>query len=464
MTVYQLQQCVPHDIFRAYDIRGIVGESFTENNIYTIARAIGSEAIARQQQRIIIARDGRLSGPMLSQALVQGLLDSGCDVVDIGAVPTPVLYFATHLLQTGSGIMLTGSHNPANYNGLKMMLDTETLSEVAIQDLHQRIIEQNFYKGLGKLTTLDITADYIQRIADDIQLTRPLTVVVDSGNGITGNLAPQLYRALGCNVIELFCEIDGTFPNHHPDPSKEKNLRDLIIAVRENQADVGLAFDGDGDRLGIITDQGEIIAADRQLMLYAVDVLTRNAGATIIYDVKCSESLRKVITENGGQPLMWKTGHSLIKAKMKETKVPLAGEMSGHIFFQERWYGFDDALYTGARLLEIIAKQNHPVSSLFHYFPETISTPEINVSMSDAEKFKFIEKLQKNANFPGAEINTIDGLRVSFKNGWGLVRCSNTTPCLVLRFEADDVEALTVIKDQFKREMRKIDAELVLEF
>ena len=464
MQHYTLTKNVDPTIFRAYDIRGIVDETLTPDAVYTIARAFASEAIAKNIRHLIIARDGRLSGEYLSQALAQGLVDGGCDVTNIGAVPTPVLYFATHELKTGSGIMLTGSHNPANYNGLKMMLGGETLSEDTIQQLLHRIQRNDFSEGYGALKNIDITQDYIKRISTDARVKKPLKIVVDAGNGITGNIAPMLYRALGCEVIELFCEVDGNFPNHHPDPSKPKNLKDIIAAVKKENADIGFAFDGDGDRLGVITNYGDIIAPDRQLMLYAIDVLSRHPDAQIIFDVKCSRLLGKVIREHGGKPLMWKTGHSLIKQKMKELNVPLAGEMSGHIFFKERWYGFDDALYTGARLLEILSNQQEDAHDLFGKLPAAISTPEINVDMADDKKFQFVEALVKQAHFQDAEIFTLDGLRVEFSDGWGLVRCSNTTPCLVLRFEADNENALDRIKNEIKQAMLNIDAGLILDF
>lgn len=461
---YQINDNIPQSIFRAYDIRGIVDETLTENNVYTIGRAIGSEAQQRAQQRIVIARDGRLSGPTLSKALAQGLLDSGCDVIDIGAVPTPVLYFATHFLKTGSGVMLTGSHNPANYNGLKMMLGGDTLAEEAIQDLYQRIMEDQLHNGSGKLEMIDVLPDYLARITSDVVLQKPLKIVVDAGNGIAGKVAPQLYRELGCDVIELFCEVDGTFPNHHPDPSKEKNLRDLIHKVKQEKADVGLAFDGDGDRLGVVTSDGTVISADRQLMLYAIDVLKRVPGATIIYDVKCTRLLAEVIREHGGQPMMWKTGHSLIKAKMKEIPTPLAGEMSGHIFFKERWFGFDDGLYTGARLLEILSQTAKSSQQVFAELPNGISTPEINIDMDDDKKFTFVDRLKQNATFIEGEVFTMDGIRVEFKDGWGLIRCSNTTPCLVLRFEADTDAALVRIQKVFKQQMLMIEPEMDVSF
>jgi phosphomannomutase/phosphoglucomutase len=464
MTNYHINNDIPHHIFRAYDIRGVVGEGFTPDNIYTIGRAFASEAVSRGITKIIIARDGRLSGPELLAALAQGLQDSGVDVINIGPVPTPVLYFATHLFKTGSGVMLTGSHNPPNYNGLKMMLGGDAFASDAIQDLYARIEEAQFHNGSGSLIEADITGDYIERIVTDVKLTRPLKIVVDAGNGIAGELAPRLYKALGCEVVELFCEIDGNFPNHHPDPSKEENLQDLKAAMQTEKADVGLAFDGDGDRVGVVTNKGEAIAADRQLMLYAIDVLSRNPGADIIFDVKCSRLLADVISEHGGKPLMWKTGHSLIKQKIKQTGAPLAGEMSGHVFFKERWFGFDDGLYTGARLLEIISQTDASVHDVFAALPNGVSTPEINVAMADDKKFQFVAGLIAQASFPEGKLIDIDGIRVEFADGWGLLRCSNTTPCLVLRFEADDEVALQRIKDLFKQEMVRMEPGLVLGF
>jgi phosphomannomutase/phosphoglucomutase len=464
MKNYQLMNDIPQHIFRAYDIRGVVGQGFTENNIYTIGRAIGSEAVSRDIDRLIIARDGRLSGPSLLAALAQGLQDAGVDVINIGAVPTPVLYFATHLFKTGSGVMLTGSHNPPDYNGLKMMLGGAPLAEAAIQDLYARIAEQQFHNGKGSYEAIDVSDAYIERICHDVKLAKPLKIVVDAGNGITGELAPKLFRALGCEVIELFCEVDGHFPNHHPDPSRPENLIDIINAVGQHQTDVGLAFDGDGDRVGVITNNGESIPADKQMMLYAIDVLSRNLGAEIIFDVKCSKLLADVIRAHGGKPLMWKTGHSLIKQKMIDTGVPLAGEMSGHVFFKERWYGFDDGLYTGARCLEIIAKRADSSAEIFAELPTAIATPEINVTMADDKKFAFVEQLIVSADFPDAELITLDGLRVEFADGWGLVRCSNTTPCLVLRFEADNPTALARIQQQFKTLLLARDPSLVLGF
>lgn len=464
MSHYELNTQLPNTCFRAYDIRGIVGEAFTPNNIYTIARGLSAIAKNKGIKKLVIARDGRLSGPELSRALAQGIRDGGCDVMDIGMVPTPVLYFATYYFNTGSGVMLTGSHNPSNYNGLKIMLEGKPFAGDAIQDLYAKIQKKQFSEGKGLYECVDISTDYIKRITDDVKIARPLHVVIDAGNGIAGNIAPQLYRALGCTVTELFCEVDGHFPNHHPDPSKAENLEDLVKKVQEIKADVGLAFDGDGDRVGIVTNTGESIPADKQLMLYAKDVLSRNPGAQIIFDVKCSRLLADVIKENHGIPVMWKTGHSLIKEKIKETGAPLAGEMSGHMFFKERWFGFDDGLYTGARFLEILSKQSSTAGELFDQFPKAISTPEINITMADEKKFAFVEQLIQQSKFDDATLITLDGLRVEFTDGWGLLRCSNTTPCLVLRFEATSEASLIRIKELFKTKMRAVDPSLDLVF
>ena len=453
-------------IFRAYDIRGIVGQGLSSAVARQIGLAIGSEARERGLDEIVVGRDGRLSGPELSAALIGGLRATGVNVIDIGPAATPLVYFACYHLNTGSGVAITGSHNPADYNGFKIVLGGETLAEQAIQDLHARIVEQRFVSGEGGLQQMDINSDYINRIADDVQLQSPLKVVVDCGNGIPGAVAPAVLEAIGCEVTELYCDVDGTFPNHHPDPSNPDNLRDLIVAVEQTGADLGLAFDGDGDRLGVVTPQGEIIFADRILMLFAMDVLTRNPGATIIYDVKCTGHLQALILQHGGSPLMWKTGHSLIKSKMIETGAELAGEMSGHFFFKERWYGFDDAIYAAARLLEIIAGDalERDAQALFDELPNGVSTPELNVAMEEGENHPFIDRFRAAARFEGARLTTIDGLRVDWPDGWGLVRASNTTPVLVLRFDADNAEALERIKDVFREQLLALDGSLSLPF
>ena len=453
-------------IFRMYDIRGVVGRSLTPGVARLIGRAIGSEARERDLKEIVVGRDGRLSGPEMVAALIAGLRSTGIDVIDIGAVPTPLTYFACYHLRTGSGISVTGSHNPPDYNGFKVVLGGETLSEDAIQDLYRRIVENRFVDGMGGLQAIDVGADYLRRVTDDIQVERPLRVVVDCGNGIPGAFAPALLEGIGCEVEALYCDVDGTFPNHHPDPSEPANLKDLILAVQKTGADIGLAFDGDGDRLGVVTASGEVIFPDRLLMLFAMDILTRNPGATIIYDVKCTGHLQPLILQHGGSPLMWRTGHSLIKAKMCETEAALAGEMSGHFFFGERWYGFDDGLYSAARLLEILAAdpEERTPQEIFDTLPKGVSTPELKVPMAEGEHYRFIEAFRAQASFEGARLTTIDGLRADWPDGWGLVRASNTTPVLVLRFDADDAAALARIKDAFRSRLLALDPNLQLPF
>ncbi|MBI5861473.1 MAG: phosphomannomutase/phosphoglucomutase [Rhodocyclales bacterium] len=438
------------EIFKAYDIRGIVDKTLTAETVHLIGRALGSEARKRKLKSIVIGRDGRLSGPELAAALAKGILASGVDVIDIGCVPTPVTYFAAHHLGSGSCVSVTGSHNPPDYNGLKMVLGGETLYGEAIQALRRRIASAEFSTGRGKRRTADVVAAYLERIASDVKLARPLKIVIDCGNGVAGAIAPELFRRLGCEVIELFCDVDGHFPNHHPDPSKPENLRDVQRVLRETDAELGLAFDGDGDRLGVVAKDGEIIYPDRQLMLFAADVLTRNPGAQIIYDVKCSRWVAESIRFQGGRPLMWNTGHALIKSKLKETGAALAGEMSGHMFFNERWYGFDDGTYAGARLLEIVSRwpdANWPLQHL----PNALSTPELNIKMNEGEPHALVAKLQKTGRFPTArELVTLDGVRAEYADGFGLARASNTTPVIVLRFEADTKKALARIQKEFR--------------
>jgi phosphomannomutase/phosphoglucomutase len=439
------------EIFKAYDIRGIVDRTLTTDVVEAIGQAIGSEALQRGRQAVCIGRDGRLSGPALSQALARGLQQSGVDVVDIGRVTTPILYFAAHHLGTGSGVMVTGSHNPPDYNGLKMMLAGETLSGEDIQALRRRLESGDLRSGAGRYRTDDVREAYLQRIAGDVRLKRRMRIAVDCGNGVPGAFAPELYRRMGCEVEELFCEVDGTFPNHHPDPSQPKNLQDLIGALAKGDAEIGLAFDGDGDRLGVVTREGKIIYPDRQLMLFAADVLARNPGAEILFDVKCTRNLAPWIRKHGGRPTMWKTGHSLIKSKMRQTGALLAGEMSGHVFFKERWYGFDDGLYAGARLLEYLSGVAD-IRAAFEALPDSVNTPELQIRLGEGENYALIEKLQKNARFPDArEVITIDGLRVEYDDGFGLARSSNTTPVVVLRFEATDAAALQRIQEDFRR-------------
>jgi len=440
------------EIFKAYDIRGIVRTTLTANTVRQIGMALGTEALARGVKSIVIGRDGRLSGPALAAALADGITSTGADVIDIGRVPTPMTYFAAHELGTGSCVSVTGSHNPPEYNGLKMVLAGQTLYGDMIQDLRRRIADADYCEGRGHVRHASVRQSYIDRIVGDVKLSRPMKIVIDCGNGVAGGVAPELFRRMGCTVTELFCKVDGHFPNHHPDPSKPENLADLQRALRETDAELGLAFDGDGDRLGVVTRDGEIIYPDRQLMLFAADVLTRNPGAQIIYDVKCSRWVAESIRHQGGRPLMWTTGHALIKTKLRETGAPLAGEMSGHMFFKERWYGFDDALYTGARLLEIVSRwtdSNWPLKNL----PNAISTPELNIKMQEGEPHALVAKLRQGGKklLPGArELITIDGVRAEYADGFGLARASNTTPVVVLRFEADTEKALIRIKNEFK--------------
>ncbi|MDH5407657.1 MAG: phosphomannomutase/phosphoglucomutase [Gammaproteobacteria bacterium] len=454
----------PPEIFKAYDIRGIVGRTLTAHHATLIGRALGSEAVARGLKKIVFARDGRLSGPELGQALVIGLRESGMDVIDIGMVPTPVLYFAAAEGANGTGVMLTGSHNPPDYNGFKMVLGGETLAAGAIQDLRKRIENNDFTSGQGKYETAMVADRYINRIVGDVNLKRKLRIAIDCGNGVAGVIAPKLFRALGCDVTELYCEVDGKFPNHHPDPSKPANLTDLIEMVTSKRVDVGLAFDGDGDRLGVISPDGEIIWPDRLMILFAEDVLSRNHGAQIIYDIKCSSNLTQAIWEKGGEPLMWKTGHSLIKAKMRESGALLAGEMSGHIFFKERWYGFDDGLYSGARLLEILAGETRTPKQVFGRLPNAVNTPEINIQMQEGEHHRFVDTLMDQADFGDANVTMIDGVRVDYADGWGLVRASNTTPVLVLRFEGKDKAAMERIQEVFRKVLLAVEPGLKIPF
>jgi phosphomannomutase/phosphoglucomutase len=440
----------PKEIFKAYDIRGIVGRTLTADIVQAIGHALGSEAAARGQHTIAIGRDGRLSGPEFAQALARGIQDSGINVIDVGMVATPMTYFAAFQLDTNCAVMITGSHNPPDYNGLKMVLAGETLSGDTIQSLRTRIETGDLAHGSGSYAQYDIAPEYIARITSGIKLARPLNITVDCGNGVAGDFAAKLYRGLGCKVTELFCEVDGNFPNHHPDPSDPHNLEDLIAALKSNDSELGLAFDGDGDRLGVVTKEGRIIYPDRQLMLFAADVLERNPGAEIIFDVKSTRKLFPWIREHGGKPLLWKTGHSLVKAKMKETGALLAGEMSGHVFFKERWYGFDDGLYAGARLLEILSKSANP-SDMLNSLPDSVSTPELHIQLQEGENHALIARLQQDAKFVGAQdIITLDGLRVEYADGFGLMRASNTTPVIVLRFEADSTEALLRIQADFR--------------
>ena len=442
---------LPAEIFKAYDIRGIVGKSLTPPIVRSIGQALGTLAQERGRDTMVTARDGRISGPELCSAVADGIQSSGANVIDIGAVTTPMSYFAAHELETQCSVMITGSHNPPDYNGLKMVVAGETLAGDDIQALKTRIEAGALKTGAGGYRSADIAAAYLDRVARDVALARPMKIAVDCGNGIAGAFAPALFRRLGCDVTELFCEVDGNFPNHHPDPSQPKNLQDLIRCLATTDNELGLAFDGDGDRLGVVTKEGRIIYPDRQLMLFAADMLARNPGATVIYDVKSTRNLKPWITRHGGTPLLWKTGHSLIKLKMKQSGALLAGEMSGHTFFKERWYGFDDGIYAGARLLEILSRHADPAAVL-DALPDSISTPELNVTSAGESPHALIARLAATVEFPGAtEVIRIDGLRVEYADGFGLARASNTTPVVVLRFEADSETALARIQAEFRR-------------
>ncbi|MFI0474323.1 phosphomannomutase/phosphoglucomutase [Halomonas sp. HMF6819] len=447
---------VPASIFRAYDIRGVVDDTLTEATTTLIGQAVGSEAAARGERAVIVARDGRLSGPKLQRALVAGLLRAGVDVIDIGMVPTPTLYFATHTLAASrSGVMVTGSHNPPEYNGFKIVLGGETLSNETITALYERIASGELSEGSGAYREVDVREAYLSRITRDITVARSLHAVVDCGNGVAGELGPELIRRLGVRTTPLYEEIDGRFPNHHPDPGKPENLIALIDEVKRQGADIGLAFDGDGDRLGVVTQSGRIINPDHLLALFATDLLARHPGAGVIFDVKCSRRLAHTIADAGGEPEMWRTGHSLIKARMIKTGALLGGEMSGHIFFKERWYGFDDGLYAAARLLEILSGQNVCADALFARFPQEVSTPEINVAVADEEKFGLVEALARDGDFGEGIKTTIDGIRVDYSDGFGLCRASNTTPALVLRFEGESDAALSRIRARFARALAR---------
>ena len=447
---------VPAEIFRSYDIRGVVGRTLTPAIVREIGRALGSLGRERGAATFAVCRDGRLSGPELSGALADGLVAAGADVIDIGMAPTPLAYFAAHHLGCGSCVAVSGSHNPPQYNGLKMVVGGTTLYGDEIQELRRRIEKKQLSSGAGKSRTENVLDAYVERIASDVKLARPFDIAIDCGNGVAGMLAPRLYRRLGCKVTELYCEVDGNFPNHHPDPAQPENLRELVRTLATSSCELGLAFDGDGDRLGVVTKDGEVIFPDRQLMLLAKDVLSRNPGAEIIYDVKSTRLLAPLIERYGGKPLIWKTGHSLIKAKLKETGALLAGEMSGHTFFKERWYGFDDALYGGARLLEVLSKEEDANRALKD-LPNAPSTPELHWALEEGEPHALVEKLQASKPFPGAKrVLTIDGVRAEYEDGFGLARASNTTPVIVIRFEADNDTALERIKRDFRAALQPL--------
>lgn len=463
-NIKMMVETVPRELFRAYDIRGLVSSALTPKVMKIIARAVATELIRQGEHQVIVARDGRLSSPLLSRVLKEGLMEGGCDVFDIGLVPTPILYFATQVLPITSGIVVTASHNPGDYNGLKIVCGGETLTEKQIESIYEVALRGEFTCGKGSYTCQTIVEEYIAAIRDKVKIGKTLKVVVDCGSGAASEVAPRLFRKLGCEVVPLYCDMNGNFPHHHPDPSNINNMHPLVEAVKKEKAQVGLAFDGDGDRLGVVTDAGTIVWPDRQMMLYAENVLKTNKGATVLFDVKCSQHLPQVIKKAGGEPLMWKTGHALIKKKMRETGALLAGEMSGHIFFKDRWFGFDDALYSGARLLEILSQETMSCEEIFNRFPHSINTPEINVPMADDKKKKFMEAVLAKAEDFGGELITLDGLRVHFSEGWGLIRQSNTTPNLVLRFEANSEEALKAIQTIFRRVLLRVEPDLALPF
>ncbi|ASJ76633.1 phosphomannomutase/phosphoglucomutase [Granulosicoccus antarcticus] len=458
---------ISSSIFRAYDIRGVVTDNLTPAAVEQIGRAFGSECVDRKIDTVVVARDGRLSGPALIEALSKGIQSTGVNVVNIGMVPTPVLYFATYHLNTGTGVMVTGSHNPPEYNGLKMVVDGEALFGDSITTLHTRLVTDNLHTSEtnGKLSVQDILQDYLDRILGDVKLARPMSIAYDCGNGVAGAAAPQLFDGLNCKSSALFTEVDGNFPNHHPDPAKLENLVDLIQLVKDEKHEVGLAFDGDGDRVGVVDDKGNVIWPDRQMVLFARDVLERNPGARIVYDVKCSRVLPSAITEAGGVPDMWKTGHSFMKARIKETGALLGGEMSGHVFFKERWYGFDDALYAAARLLEILSKTDRSASEIFGAIPDSINTPELHVALkNDGDQHEFMAKFSAANQFEGATLTTIDGIRADYPDGWALVRASNTTPSLVIRFEAQTDEAMDRIQNEFRKAIQATDSSIAIPF
>ena len=458
-------ESLPEEIFRAYDIRGVAGVTLTAQGAYLLGRAIGTEASEAGQQTVIVARDGRLSSPELSRSLMKGLVESGRNVINLGLVPSPVLYYATEVLESQSGVMITGSHNPPTHNGMKIVINGETLYGERIQTLKDRVARGDFNEGQGEEQELDISDRYLNDVANDIVLARPLKIGIDCGNGAAGELAPKLFTQLGCEVSALYTDIDGNFPNHAPDPGNPDNLTDLIRLVDSEQLDLGLAFDGDGDRVAVVTNRGEIIWPDRLMMLFARDVLSRSPGADILFDVKCTRALPAVIRKSGGRPLMYKTGHSLIKAKMKEVSAPLAGEISGHIFFADRWFGCDDGIYAGARLLEILALLDDPASQVFSGLKTGITTPALYVEVEEERKFPLVEALTARAEqFPGGRATTIDGLRIDFPDGWGLVRASNTTASLVARFEGRDEEALQRVKTMFRNQLKAVDETLTLPF
>jgi phosphomannomutase / phosphoglucomutase len=454
----------PEHIFRAYDIRGNAGTELSDELVTQIGRAIGSIAGEMDEQTLIVGCDGRKSSPRIKSALVRALMESGRDVIDIGLVPTPLLYFATRHLNCRSGIMVTGSHNPADHNGFKIVLNQQTIAAGGIQGIRDRVVQEDFSKGSGRVIREDVVPDYLEEVLSDIAIAVPLKIVIDAGNGVTGGIAPQLFEELGCEVVPMYCDIDGNFPNHPPDTSDESNLVDLANAVQQQEADFGVAFDGDGDRLAIVTSSGRIVRSDVLLMIFAQDVVSRNPGADVVFDVKCSRNLTQLITRYGGRPVLWKTGHAFMKEKMVETGALLGGEFSGHMFFGERWYGFDDGMYAAARLAEILSTHGDSLDTTIGDFPVTVNTPEILIPVPERDKFDLIQKIVNTADFSSGKVNTMDGVRVDFTDGWGLVRASNTSPALTARFEAENEEALEVIMSEFRAQIALVDPDLELNF
>lgn len=457
-------QTIPEDIFRAYDIRGIVGEGLDDQIVTLIGKAVATEALELGEKQLIVGADARLSSPAFTRALLEGILSTGCDAVNIGIVPTPLMYFATHILESRSGIMITGSHNSKNYNGMKLVLQNQCLAADQITRIRERIQQGKFLSGKGSTSTLDVRPDYIKRICNDIVLTRPARVVIDCGNAVAANCAPMLFAALGCQVIPLYCETDGNFPNHHPDPTRRENLEDLIAAVAEHQADLGIAFDGDADRLGLVSECGRIIDADSMMLAFINDILPDNANAGIVYDVKSSQQIPRLIKALNGTAIMCKSGHSFVKQKMVETGALLGGEYSAHLFFKHRWYGFDDGMYAAARFLELMDKNHCSADALLSSRPESFCTPEIQVAVSEDSKFKLMAMLQEKLEIPGAQINHLDGIRAETEHAWGLVRASNTSPNLILRFEGDSADALEHIQRLFREALSKHLPGLTLDF
>ena len=446
------------NIFRANDIRGIAFEDLTEEVVFSLGKALGTESIIRKQDNFIIGRDGRVSSPQLFEWISKGVLATGCNVIDIGVVPSPVFYHSTFCLNSSSGVVITGSHNPADYNGFKILFDNNSTSSEEIQSIKKRVKEENFLSGKGNIQSLDVIENYIKDVTNNIKLKRPLNISIDCGNGAAGVVAERIYKSLGCQVQGLFCDLDGEFPNHHPDPSKPENVEDLIKSVAKNNSDIGLAFDGDADRLGVISPSGEMIFPDMQMILFSEHILKKNPNSKIVFDVKCSKLLEEAILKHKGTPIMSKTGHTFIKSMIRENNAILGGEMSGHIFFNDRWPGFDDGVYAGARILEILSESEGV--DIFNALPKLISTPEINIKTTDEDKFTIIDEFKRISNFEDGKIIEIDGIRVEFGDGWGLLRASNTSPVLVLRFEADSSKSLNNIKDRFKDTLYKIEPSL----